>query len=92
MLCKYSLYIEFIILQSFQQLCIGVNRSPLGSPDEVILNIGCNKGLDSIAWLQRFDQQRFWKLRPRSDRISTCFQGGNFSQFLLTQIHQKVIW
>ncbi len=30
---------------------------------QVILNIGCNKGWDSIAWLQRFDQQRFWKLR-----------------------------
>lgn len=39
-------------------------------PDKVILNIGCNKGLDSIAWLQRFDQQRFWKLRKWSEMIS----------------------
>lgn len=29
MLCKYSLYIEFIILQSFQQLCMGLTVLPL---------------------------------------------------------------
>ena len=27
------------------------------------MNVGCNKGHDSIAWLQRFDQHRFWNLR-----------------------------
>ena len=31
------------------------------------MNVGCNKGHDSIAWLQRFDQHRFWNLRtPKS--------------------------
>ena len=32
------------------------------SPDKVIVNIGCNKGHDSIVWLNRFDQHGFWSL------------------------------
>jgi len=32
-------------------------------PHKVIMNVGCNKGHDSIAWLQRFDQRGFWNLR-----------------------------
>lgn len=62
------LYLEFIILQIFPTTAwVKNSRSlPRTSPDQVILNIGCNKGLDSIAWLQRFDQQRFWKLRQKT--------------------------
>ena len=30
---------------------------------QVIVNIGCNSGQDSIAWLQRFDQNHFWNRR-----------------------------
>ena len=35
----------------------------LDRTSQVIMNVGCNKGHDSIAWLQRFDQHRFWNLR-----------------------------
>ena len=31
-------------------------------PDKVIVNVGCNKGHDSIIWLQRFDQTAYWNL------------------------------
>ena len=33
------------------------------------MNVGCNKGHDSIAWLQRFDQRRFWNLRTGFPRL-----------------------
>ncbi|CAJ1389582.1 unnamed protein product [Effrenium voratum] len=33
------------------------------NPDKVIMNVGCNKGHDSIAWLQMFDQEPTWDLK-----------------------------
>jgi len=32
------------------------------APGKIIVNIGCNKGGDAVAWLQRWDQHNFWNL------------------------------
>jgi len=45
-------------------------------PDKILINIGCNKGQDSIAWLQFFDQKGQYNLKnwsrslPRKDACS----------------------
>ncbi|CAE7626270.1 unnamed protein product [Symbiodinium pilosum] len=38
-------------------------------PDKILLNIGCNKGHDSIAWLQLFDPQKQWSLEKWSQAV-----------------------
>eukprot|EP00930_Biecheleria_cincta_P042991 TRINITY_DN29572_c0_g1_i1.p1 TRINITY_DN29572_c0_g1~~TRINITY_DN29572_c0_g1_i1.p1 ORF type:complete len:439 (+),score=51.73 TRINITY_DN29572_c0_g1_i1:218-1534(+) len=38
-------------------------------PGKVIVNIGCNKGGDAVAWLQRFDTQNFWSV-PKWEKMT----------------------
>lgn len=40
------------------------------SPDKVIMNVGCNKGHDSVSWLEHFDQHGFWSLAKWTQLLS----------------------
>ena len=44
-------------------------KSRVWAKDKIIVNVGCNKGHDSIAWLERFDQSGFWNLAKWTKQV-----------------------